>query len=531
MIKHCLQAGLILAILLPIKIHAVVIGDANSNGNTGLDDAILVLHLLAGSPDAIGPHDITGVDAGIDRRIGMEEVLFVLDVVSGNRNNYTAVYDIGPGKEYPTPDDMPWESLSAGSLVRIFHRPEPYRNKWVLAVTGTSEDPVIVRGIPGDSGELPIISGENATTRLALDYWNEVRSVVKIGGSSYPDSSARYPAHITLENLDIRAARPPYVFTDEGGSPQTYSTNAAAVHVEEGTHITIRNCTLQDSGNGLFAGHLVSHLMLDGNYIHSNGISGSIYQHNSYTECDNITFQFNHYGPLREGCRGNNLKDRSVNTVVRYNWIDTGNRTLDLVDSDYAEFYTRPEYRETWVYGNILIKGDAVENGQIVHYGGDSGSLDRYRKGTLWFYNNTVISYRTANTTLFGLSTNDEAVSCFNNVFWQATAPGNLFAIMGDYGQVTLEHSLLPENWRTCHCTITGSLLNKNNLATNTPGFINPAEQDFRLLAGSPASNLASPLPAAAASRHPLQREYIKHQLKRLRLDTVPLTSGAYGTN
>src|SRR3712207_8345681 len=41
-----------------------------------------------------------------------------------------------------------------------------------------------------------------------------------------------------------------------------------------------------------------------------------------------------------------------------------------------------PSYRETHVYGNILIEPNGAGNRQIVHYGGDSGSRANYRNGT-----------------------------------------------------------------------------------------------------------------------------------------------------
>lgn len=509
--------------------RAVVIGDIDGDGAVGLDDSILVLQVLTGWPTGQLPAEAANADANFDTRIGMEEAIFILEVLGGNRKNYSYVYDVGPGKPYAAPDEVPWETLAAGNLVRIFHRPEPYRNKWVIAATGTDEEPVVIRGISSATGERPVISGENASTRLALDYWNEGRSVIKVGGASLPDSSTKFPSFISIENLEIRAARPPYQFTNDSGGIATYSNNAAAIHVEEGNHITIRNCILQDAGNGLFAGHQTANLLVEANYIHSNGIVDSIYEHNSYTECNTISFQYNHYGPLRTGCLGNNLKDRSINTVIRYNWIDKGNRNLDLVDSDYEEFYTQPTYRETWVYGNILIKGDANENGQIVHYGGDSGNTERYRKGTLWFYNNTVISYRTANTTLFRLSTNDEHAVSFNNVLWQATAPGDRFAIVDQNGTVSLTNNVLPVGWRTCHGTLVGSIDASANIASDTPAFVNPTLQDWHLLADSPAKNLAMPLPAAVQDGHPLYLEYNKHQGAAGRSDTTPLTSGAYG--
>ena len=91
-------------------------------------------------------------------------------------------YDVGsePGM-LANIGDVPWESLAPGDWVLIHWRAEPYREKWVICRRGTAENPIVVSGIPGPGGELPVIDGRNATTRLALSYWNEVRGVVKIG--------------------------------------------------------------------------------------------------------------------------------------------------------------------------------------------------------------------------------------------------------------------------------------------------------------------------------------------------------------
>ena len=281
-----------------------------------------------------------------------------------------------------------------------------------------------------------MISGDGAVTRLALDYWNEGRSVVKIGGSNLPSDDV-VPAHVHLQGLEIRSGRPGYTFTDDAGAAGTYSTNAAAVHAEIGAHVTIEDCVLTDCGNGLFAGSQVSDLVVRGNYIHDNGIEGSIYEHNSYTECLGILFEYNRYGPLRPGCGGNNLKDRSAGTVIRYNWIEAGNRQLDLVETDYVELRDDPRYRATFVYGNLLIENETTGNSQIVHYGGDGGDEAFYRKGTLHFYHNTVYSTRPGNTTLLRLSTADESADVRNTVV-HVTSGGAHLAINADAGAVAV---------------------------------------------------------------------------------------------
>lgn len=190
-------------------------------------------------------------------------------------------------------------------------------------------------------------------------------------------------------------ARPPYTFTGRDGLA-TYTQNAASIYIEKGEHIQIRGCIIHDSGNGIFIGAFdgqTKDILIEKCWIYDNGIEGSIYHHNTYTAANGITYQFNYFGPLREGCRGNNLKDRSAGTIIRYNWIEGGNKQLDLVDAEDTNILVSdPKYHQTFVYGNILIEHADDGNSQILHYGGDSGDESIYRKGTLFFYNNTVIS-------------------------------------------------------------------------------------------------------------------------------------------
>ena len=441
------------------------------------------------------------------------------------RQKFVHVYEVGPGKTYETPNDIPWENIQPSTLVLIHYRPEPYACKWVVCVTGTRDEPVVISGVPAENGTLPVITGDEAVTRLALDYWNENRSVIKIGGSSHPSS---FPSHITIENLEIRSGRPGYHYRDDHGNSGTYASNAAAIHVEMGRNITIRNCTLTDCGNGFFAGSQAADLLLEYNHIHGNGIEGSIYQHNNYTEVDGIVFQFNHFGPLRHGCLGNNLKDRSAGTVIRYNWIEAGNRTIDLVESDHHELLDDPEYSRSFVYGNILIKHDVQENGQVIHYGGDGGDYSRYRKGTLWFFNNTVVSYRSGNTTLLGISTNDEHVAAFNNVIY-ATASGTRMAVMGARGVVDLYSNWLPEGWRSTHESyLEGTLYASDNITGTEPGFVDFSSMDFRLDGDNTALMHGAALPVEILPEHNLLNQYGVHQSGRERFHGLNVWFGAF---
>jgi hypothetical protein len=425
-------------------------------------------------------------------------------------SSYSGTFEVGPGKEFENIGDVPWESLKAGDEVLIYWRLQPYKEKWVIAVRGSEAQPFIVRGIPGNDGDLPVVDGRDAVTRKEINFWNENRGVVKIGGANIP--SVDFPTWIIVENLDIRSGRTPYRFTGRAGLT-AYSRNAASVYVKNGENVTIRNCIFRDSGNGLFVSHASRNIAIEGCWILENGIENSIYEHNAYTAAIGMVYQYNYFGPLRVNCLGNNLKDRSAGTVVRYNWIESGNRQLDLVDAeDSQDLVNHPSYRSTLVYGNILVEPDGAGNSQIVHYGGDSGNTSFYRKGILHFFNNTVVSTRLNNTTLLRLSTNEETCDCRNNAVYVA-GPGTSLALLDSAGFLRIKNNWLKNGWRTSHSGLTGTIDDDEGTVTGeNPGFVDEAAQDYRLRQSSPCINAGTLLHADVLPLHRLAWQYVKHR-------------------
>ena len=441
-----------------------------------------------------------------------------------------AVYDVGPGQPYTAIGEVPWESLGPGDEVRIHWRSEPYREKWVICRRGTEAEPIVVRGVPSSSGERPVVSGDGATTRRALDFWNEERGLLKIGGASVPADTL--PAWIVVEGIEFRSARPAYAFTGDDGSSRTYASNAAAIYVEKAQHLVIRDCVLTDSGNGLFIGAYsgqTQEILIQANRIEGNGIEGSYYEHNTYTSARGIIYELNLLWPLRDGCGGNNLKDRSAGLVVRCNWIEGGNRQLDLVDAEDSDAVAAdPRYHETFVWGNVLIERADEGNSQIVHYGGDSGDTSIYRKGTLYFFHNTVISRRAGNTTLLRLSTNDEHADIRNTVV-RTTVSGPHLALLASNGTALLTHCWLPTGWVTSHDAFSGTLTDDaTSISGNDPGFADEGGGDYRPGAGSPLVDAGGPLPPAALPTQAPVFEYVPNLGWRNRpFDGVPDT-GAF---
>jgi hypothetical protein len=443
---------------------------------------------------------------------------------------FAAQYEVGPGRAYATPAAVPWESLMPGDTVLIYWRSTPYTDKWVICRQGTAAQPITISGVPGPAGELPVIDGTGATTRPALNYWNGARGVIKIGGANIPADTM--PRHIVIENLDVRGARPGQTFSDPLGAVLTYAQNAAAIYIEKGEQIVLRNNRLHDSGNGLFIGSggvtPSRDLLVEGNDIYDNGNVGSAYEHNVYTEGFDITYQFNRFGPLKAGAGGNNLKDRSAGLVVRYNWIEGGNRQLDLVDSHNPQIAGVPRYRQTFVYGNVLIERLTEGNRQIVMYGGDSGDTTAYRNGTLYFYNNTVVSYRSDRTTLFFLPTNDQRIDVRNNIFY-VTAGGNTVSVVDSAGLVDLFNNWLKPGFVTTFGSLTGIVNGSStSIVGASPGFSDEGNEDFTLAVGSSVRDAGTPLSGDVLPANAVSYEYVKHLGGRARAADAAIDLGAY---
>lgn len=442
-----------------------------------------------------------------------------------------AVYEVKPNTSLDTIAEVPWATLQPGDTVLIHWKATPYKEKWVICRQGTANAPITVRGVPNANGDLPVIDGNGAVTPLNLNFPSEQRGVIKIGSANVPADTM--PKYITIENLEIRSAHPNYQFTDDSGNTQTYSSAASSIYVEKGENITIRNNKMHDSANGFFVASsdatVSRDILVEGNHIFGNGIVGSAFQHNNYTAAIGITFQYNRFGAPRAGAIGNALKDRSAGTIIRYNWIEAGNRQLDLVEGeDSVQIRNAPEYRKTFVYGNVLIEPDGAGNSQITHYGGDNGDASTYRKGTLYFYNNTVVSTRSGNTTLFRLSTNDENCDARNNIFY-VTANGSNLALLDSTGVLSISHNWLKPNWRNTHGTLTGTVNNNGTSVQGTsPGFVDLAAQDFRLTATSAAINGGTSLNPAVLPTHDVVRQYVKHQQSEARVVNGVFDIGAY---
>ncbi len=437
-------------------------------------------------------------------------------------------YAVGPEQPYASIGDVPWATLTSGDSVRIFWRDEPYHEKFLIQGRGTEDAPIVVCGVAGPDGQLPVIDGEDATTSPDMNYATtegQARGLihVSLGGD---DEYGYKPEHVVIQGLHIRNAAYTNEYTGSDGATVPYFENAAGIFIERGDNITVRGVELESNGNGLFVAsggdeQTRSHdIVLERSYVHDNGTPevGQDQRHNIYTEADGMVFQYNEIGPLAPGALGAALKDRSTGTVVRYNRITGGSRSLDLVDAQDSSALAveDPDYRTTLVYGNVIINDAAVHGpilSNMIHYGGDSGIPELNRKGTLYFVHNTVIIRADQDdaagvgqyqTSVFDLDTDDETAVVENNVFYVRSATPGATPTELDWGRSagTIE---LGTNWASPGSLdwrypddTTGTVTGSDQLLTNAendPGFVDEPAGDLAPAAGSALVDAAGPLP------------------------------------
>lgn len=438
-------------------------------------------------------------------------------------------FDVGDDQPYKTLGQVPWNNIGLGDAVRIHWRPQPYREKFAITGSGTAAAPLKVCGVPGPKGERPVIDGENATTAKTSTFrhpHHERRGLIVVSGMRREDDTEKKPQHVVIEGLELRNAYEKYGFTDAKGEKKEYTDNAACIFVERGENITVRNNEIHGCGNGFFVAsggeqdNVSRNILVDGNHLHGNGTTGSRgdRHHNAYTEALGIVYQFNRFGPAREGSHGIQLKDRSAGNVVRYNWFEGGERVLDLVEAEESAELAKkdPRFNKTHVYGNVMVLGERASS-RVIHYGGDNGDTDDYRKGTLYFYDNTMVIHTQAkdqyNLALIALESNAETADVRNNIIY-SSSDASLFWLF-EAGTLKLGANWVSRGIQPARHKLTGKIehvlgSDKTILGTTPPGFVNVQEGNYCLQKSSPARGVAGPLAAVGNELLPTL-QYKKH--------------------
>jgi hypothetical protein len=366
-------------------------------------------------------------------------------------------YEVGPARAYRTINAVPWYSLNPGDTVRIHNdgtagNPTVYREKWDIRRSGTASQPIRICGVPGGAGnELPLISGDGATTGAGMDY-GSLESYGTILIYDHTANQARYgtknyPQYITIEGLAIQHVTGSFNYVPQAGGTAAWQQYSSSVWMQHGAHVTLRGLDVEDTAETLFINSQNSlgettmsrWLLIQGNYIGNNGVPAVDRRHQTYAQAFGQVIQGNYYDEPKSGMLGSQVKTRCVICFIRYNFvvgINAGARIFDVVSPENSNTFvlTQEWYRssepnigvddvaayEDWfgtdyIYGNI-VKFQAASG--AFHYADDNCYEDSHG-GTLYMYHNTIWAAQPAgspNWRWYAFDSGPAAAPCFSTM-------------------------------------------------------------------------------------------------------------------
>ena len=463
---------------------------------------------------------------------------FVLIFFAFLSESFGVTYRVGPGHTYDELGKVPWINLAAGDTVLIYWRSEPYASKIFIRAQGTGTNPVVIRGVPGPNGDLPVITGENATTNSQFEgyfssQWTEDLGLFLIYRGPDDDYYSYNPQHIVFEYLEMTGAKPSNTFTDQYGNTRNYNNFSSAIHALVVDDLTVRHCKIHDNAQGIFTnsngtteGEISRNTLIEYNEIWGNGLdgAGNGFVHNVYIQSAGAVIQYNYFGSPRAGSHGANIKDRSSGTIIRYNWIEGAARILDLVETEDAApiIMNEPDYHDVYVYGNVITNYLTKDpfGSNLIHFGFDNSPVEA-KRGTLYFYNNTVYIEGDEtdwwNVRLFDVTddadptTTEGTVAMYNNIIHKRGTTN--LQMMRDGGTLAFyANNWIVEGYENLGYGSTASVITHTLPITGTdPGFIDETSENFALENSSPVVDISGDLPQQINVEYPLNKEYVKH--------------------
>lgn len=458
----------------------------------------------------------------------------------------TRTFDVGPDKTYTEVNAVPWATLVAGDVVNIYHRPTPYVCKFGLAAQGEASAPVIINGVTDASGNRPILDGEGATVSpgsmpgTADNIWaagDEGFGLITV--KRRPSrSTSENPRWITIQNLEIKGARADATYTNSLSQVVAYAFSAG-IWVQPSTDITIRNCVIHDNSQGIFTmskpggmGESCQRVRVLYNRIYGNGAVGSGYEHGCYIQGYDALIEGNYIGRNRDGAGGSAYKSRVGKEIIRYNWIESGARMIDMVHPEFIDAFTLyPDFGIDFVYGNVLVNDERLGDNPAnltgnawrpIHFGADgipdnhggewdgAGSAPHNHRKKLYFFSNTYYhrsNYNQADQFFLQLSWPETICEAWGNVivFRGSIARLNLLYLAGTLNlrgtNVLIGYTTILDASTSRGATPSSHAVNRlGTIIDQDPLFVSEDYYDFALGTGSPGIDIFSSLPSGVPS-------------------------------
>lgn len=389
-------------------------------------------------------------------------------------------------------DNVPWGALTAGSVVNIFYRANPYTRKLALSSNATSQNPIIINGVTDTNGNRPRFNFIGATTakgcnpsllpaftgNTQYDIFNTASpySLEDYAGIIFRVRIVNFggikPCFIQIKNIEMSGVGRSYTYVNLLGNTVSYVGGSAGIRVQSGADLTIENCIITDCENGVFTqisgsdlGSTAERVTLRNCKIYDNGTPGTETEHNVYMQCINPIVEGCFIGKVKDTAGGSTYKSRSSGEIFRYNWVEGSARTLDFVepeeqiDGQPSAIIDQDDYGIDHVYGNVFVTDPSVSKTplRIFRFGADHvyapGASDadqpmisvgqpgpatllvspeinskKLVRQKLFFYNNTIICNSGQNQRMFQLTETTAIVECWNNLFYLSSAGSSAYA-------------------------------------------------------------------------------------------------------
>jgi hypothetical protein len=379
-----------------------------------------------------------------------------------------AVLRAGPNQTYKTPCAA-IAAASEGDVILI--DPALYLNDSCAWRTNG----LVIIGILGPNGQRPHIddsgmTGENGQPHLA-----------QYKGIFVPSGTDTVIANMEFSNASI---------------PNDYGANGAGIR-QDGVNLTVLNCYFHDNQNGILESNVAgSNIVIKFSEFNRNGVSdpalteGYGQTHNVYVgHAGSLYFAFNY---SHDANVGHLLKSRAAMNYVLYNRL-TGENGTNSFELDL------PNGGTSYVIGNLIEKGPNSQNKSISMAYMEEGPNSLNPGTDLYVVNNDFVNQNpNALTFVYIGSTDTTPALVQNNIFY---GPGTVT------GQ---SNAILETNF------------------TGDPLFVNLANYDYRLTAGSPAIHAGSQPRAANGFDLAPKYKYVHPARGRRRHPVGIIDIGAY---
>ncbi len=261
--------------------------------------------------------------------------------------------------------------------------------------------------------------------------------------------------------------------------------NGAGIR-QEGSGLLLRACYFHDNENGILTGaNPQSDIFIESCEFGPNGY-GDGYSHNLYIgRVRSFTMQYcySHHAKV-----GHLVKSRAEANYLLYNRLDDG----EGGNSSYV--IDLPNGGRSFLIGNLIRHGPRAENSTAVSYAAEGA------KNTL------------------------QELYVINNTFVNARANGKCLRVLGPNTMLRVVNNLVTGT----AVLLDGAAVPEHNLLTDTPGFVDAAQGDFRLAADSP-SRAAGIDPGMAGDFPLLPKFQYRHPLGKIPRPAMnPPDMGAY---